>query len=104
MQRSFKSLSSLGNQYLKRSFSTASDDAKGNKIRSLLVDQLKPISLDVIDMSGGCGSMYRIDIVSEEFKGKSILNQHRQVNSILKDVIPSLHGLTLNTKAPSTQE
>jgi len=103
MQRSFKTISTISNQYLKRSFSTASEDVKGNKIRSLLVEQLKPVSLDVIDMSGGCGSMYRIDIVSEEFKGKSILNQHRQVNAILKDVMPTLHGLTLNTKAPSQE-
>ncbi|EGC40031.1 hypothetical protein DICPUDRAFT_25738, partial [Dictyostelium purpureum] len=48
---------------------------------------------------GGCGSMYRITVVSDEFKGVSMLKQHKKVNEILKDVIPSLHGLTLHTKA-----
>ncbi|GAM25976.1 hypothetical protein SAMD00019534_091510 [Acytostelium subglobosum LB1] len=85
-----------------RQFSTAADP-KGDKIRSLLSDQLKPSVLNVIDMSGGCGSMYRIEIVSKEFNDKSILKQHRQVNDILKDVIPTLHGLTLQTKGDAAQ-
>ncbi|EFA79853.1 bolA family protein [Heterostelium album PN500] len=72
-------------------------DTKGKMIHNLLSDSLKPSSLKVIDMSGGCGSMYRIEIISKEFNNKNTLNQHRQVNSVLKEVIPTLHGLTLYT-------
>ncbi|KAN0037616.1 hypothetical protein ACTFIV_002969 [Dictyostelium citrinum] len=82
-----------------RGFCSISNDPKGDKIRDLLNTTLKPSTLNVIDMSGGCGSMYKIEIISSEFKGKSMLSQHRKVNEILKDVIPSLHGLTLVTKS-----
>eukprot|EP01132_Coremiostelium_polycephalum_P002425 gene2425-2995_t len=73
--------------------------AKTEKIKTLLTDQLNPALLNIEDVSGGCGSMYRIEIISDKFKGKSVLNQHREVNQILKDIIPTLHGLTLYTKS-----
>ncbi|KAM9980837.1 hypothetical protein ACTFIY_003154 [Dictyostelium cf. discoideum] len=82
-----------------RTFCSVTNDPKGDKIRDLLNTALKPSTLNVIDMSGGCGSMYKIEIVSPEFKDKSMVSQHRKVNRILKSVIPSLHGLTLVTKS-----
>ncbi|KAN0044844.1 hypothetical protein ACTA71_006370 [Dictyostelium dimigraforme] len=82
-----------------RSFCSISSDPKGDKIRELLNERLKPTTLNVIDISGGCGSMYKIEVISSEFKGKSMLSQHREVNRILKKVLPSLHGLTLVTKS-----
>ncbi|EGG19369.1 bolA family protein [Cavenderia fasciculata] len=73
-------------------------DPKGEKIKSVLQEALNPTVLEVLDMSGGCGSMYRIEVESHEFKGKSTLQQHKRVNQLLKEVIPSLHGLTLFTR------
>jgi stress-induced morphogen len=37
--------------------------------------------------------MYAIDIASDEFKGLSIVKQHRKINEILKDEIKGMHGL-----------
>lgn len=54
----------------------------------------------VQDISGGCGSMYAIDIVSEQFKGLSVIKQHRLVNKILEDQMKDWHGVQLKTKTP----
>lgn len=64
-----------------------------------LENELNPVVLDVKDVSGGCGSMYAINIISEKFNGISMVKQHRLVNSILKEEIAGWHGLQLKTKA-----
>lgn len=51
-----------------------------------------------MDVSGGCGSMFAIDVSSAKFKGLSIVKQHKLVNEILKEDIPRWHGLQLRTK------
>ena len=68
-------------------------------IAALLRDKLQPTELLVRDASGGCGSMYAIDIASPAFKGASPLKQQRMVNSALGDVMKQWHGLQLNTRA-----
>ena len=55
--------------------------------------------LNVKDVSGGCGSMFAINIVSEKFNGLSLIKQQRLVNEVLKDEISKWHGLQLRTKA-----
>lgn len=58
------------------------------------------LASQVQDVSGGCGSMYALDIVSEQFKGLPIVKQHRLVNSILAEEIKKWHGVQMKTKAP----
>lgn len=64
-----------------------------------LEKELAPKVLEVRDVSGGCGSMYAINIISDKFNGISMVKQHRLVNTILKEEISSWHGLQLRTKA-----
>lgn len=54
----------------------------------------------VQDISGGCGSMYALDIVSDQFKGLPVIKQHRLVNKVLGEEIKKWHGVQLKTKAP----
>lgn len=56
--------------------------------------------LEVQDISGGCGSMYGLDIVSPRFKGLTVIKQHKLVNSVLAEEIKGWHGVQLKTKAP----
>lgn len=74
-------------------FSTAEERALYDKLSA----QLAPTRLQVHDISGGCGSMYAIDIASAAFNGKSMINQHRLVNETLKAEIKAMHGLQLKT-------
>ena len=52
----------------------------------------------VQDISGGCGSMYKIEIESPLFRGKGLVAQHRMVKDALKAEIADMHGLTLHTR------
>lgn len=65
-----------------------------------LAAKLAPQELVVKDVSGGCGSMFAIKVVSGEFKGIPMVKQHRLVNEILADEISKWHGLQLRTQAP----
>lgn len=46
--------------------------------------------------TGGCGSMYAIDIASEAFQGVPMIKQHRMVNEILKEELKAMHGMQVN--------
>ncbi|KAF2993426.1 hypothetical protein E8E13_000328 [Curvularia kusanoi] len=67
-----------------------------NKIRG----ELEPTKLEVQDISGGCGSMYAIEIESPKFKGLTVIKQHKLVNQVLKEEIAQWHGVQLRTRAP----
>ncbi|KAG8700290.1 hypothetical protein FRC08_004785 [Ceratobasidium sp. 394] len=61
--------------------------------------RFQPSSLDVEDVSGGCGTFYAISITSGEFKGLPMVKQHRLVTEELKKEISGFHGLQIKTKA-----
>ncbi|KAH9827760.1 bola-like protein [Teratosphaeria destructans] len=75
-------------------------DDRERHIFHTLTRSLHPTKLEVQDVSGGCGSMYALDIVSERFRGLSVIQQHRLVNRVLGEEIKGWHGLQLKTKAP----
>ncbi|KXH44886.1 BolA-like protein [Colletotrichum nymphaeae SA-01] len=75
------------------------DDAEST-IWDKLVAEFTPSELIVQDVSGGCGSMYAIDITSAKFKGANMLKQQRMVNAVLGDMMKQWHGVQLRTKAP----
>ncbi|KAH7117875.1 bola protein [Dendryphion nanum] len=66
-----------------------------NKIKA----ELAPVRLEVQDVSGGCGSMYALEIESPKFRGLTVIKQHKLVNSVLAEEIKSWHGVQLRTKA-----
>ncbi|KAL2020020.1 hypothetical protein VTK56DRAFT_8923 [Thermocarpiscus australiensis] len=65
-----------------------------------LVAEFAPTQLVVQDISGGCGSMYGIEISSEKFRGLNMLKQQRLVNAALGDLMKDWHGLQLKTRTP----
>ncbi|KAH3680229.1 hypothetical protein WICMUC_000494 [Wickerhamomyces mucosus] len=86
-----------------RSYSTEILSDYERKIQSLLIKELKPEAIQVQDISGGCGSMFAISVTSNQFKGLSMIKQHKLVNKILEDEIKQWHGLQLVTRAPQNQ-
>lgn len=95
-----------------RSYSTSPADSSSavekpdflNEAESVIWDRLvakfEPIELVVQDISGGCGSMYGIEICSPKFTGVSTLKQHRMVNEVLSDLMEGWHGVQLKPRAP----
>lgn len=67
-----------------------------NRIRSS--SALKVSAVQVKDTSSGCGSFFSIKVSSPDFEGKTLIQQHRLVNEVLKDEIKAIHGFTLETK------
>lgn len=73
---------------------------KEREIWNTLMQKLQCTELEVQDISGGCGSMYGIDVVSEKFRGLNMLKQQRLVNQVLGEEIKKWHGVQLKTRAP----
>lgn len=65
-----------------------------------VVAELDPTQLVVQDISGGCGSMYFIDVSSERFRGLNMLKQQRMVNAALGELVKEWHGVQLKTRVP----
>ncbi|KAK7908832.1 BolA-like protein 3 [Apiospora marii] len=76
------------------------DDAE-SAIWDQLTAEFAPTQLQVQDVSGGCGSMYGIEITSEKFRGVNMLKQQRMVNACLGEKVKEWHGLQLRTKVPA---
>jgi BolA-like protein 3 len=75
------------------------------KLIKILKDYFPKASvIKVNDISGGCGSMYQIQIESVEFKGLPIRKQHMLVNTALKDEIAKMHGLRIFTSLPEVKK
>lgn len=68
-----------------------------NKLRAS--SRLQPTDVEVQDTSSGCGSFFKIKIISPVFEGKPLIQQHRLVNEVLREEIKEIHGFTLETKA-----
>ncbi|KAJ6754699.1 BOLA-LIKE PROTEIN-RELATED [Salix purpurea] len=61
--------------------------------------------LEVIDTSGGCGASFAIEIVSEQFEGKRLLERHRLVNAALEEEMKEIHALSIKESCdPSAVE
>lgn len=80
------------------------------QIRDLLTAALSPLHLEVVDDSakhaghagaaGGAGH-YRVDILSEKFRGLPVLARHRLVYEALRSLIPDqIHALSIEAHAP----
>ncbi|EGF77320.1 hypothetical protein BATDEDRAFT_13976 [Batrachochytrium dendrobatidis JAM81] len=73
-------------------------------IHEKLANQLQATRLNVKDISGGCGSMYAVEVASPMFYGISLVKQHRIVTDLLRDDIKAMHGIQINTSASQTDE
>lgn len=71
-----------------------------SQIWDILLAEFAPTQLVVQDISGGCGSMYGIEVCSEKFRGLNMLKQQRLVNAALGDLLKEWHGVQLKTRVP----
>lgn len=81
-----------------------------NMIRERLEKTFLPQHLSIQDEShkhvghasaGGAGH-FDVDIISEAFEGKSLIQRHRLVYDALDDIMPSeIHALSIKASTPS---
>ncbi|KAK1581172.1 hypothetical protein Q3G72_003797 [Acer saccharum] len=87
--------------------------SRGMRIREKLEKELRPVELEVEDISyqhaGHAGvrgsdgeTHFNVKIVSEEFEGKSLVKRHRLIYGLLQEELESgLHALSIVAKTPS---
>ncbi|KAK4264802.1 hypothetical protein QN277_025932 [Acacia crassicarpa] len=66
-----------------------------DQVEASLKAKLNPSHIEVIDTSGGCGASFEIEIVSEQFEGKRLLERHRMVNAALEEEMKEIHALSI---------
>jgi stress-induced morphogen len=72
------------------------------EVKRLLTEALDPTELEVIDVSGNCGSAFDVHVISQKFEGKNRLAVHRLIHDALASVMGDIHALSIKTaKAPS---
>ncbi|MDQ6704298.1 MAG: BolA family transcriptional regulator [Pseudomonadota bacterium] len=95
-----------------------SDIAAGDRIKAKLQAAFSPDSIEVIDEShkhashahamnrpgavaSPGGTHFHIKVVSEFFKGKSLVERHRAINHLLRTEFDAgVHALAIEAKAP----
>ncbi|KAJ2910133.1 hypothetical protein GGI21_001181 [Coemansia aciculifera] len=87
---------------------TTSDGLVGTAGERLLFDKLQgglsPSKLAVTDSSGGCGSMYVVEIEAERFRGLTRVKQTQLVNALLKEELKEMHGMRVICTVPSSPQ
>ena len=67
-------------------------------VKSLIKEQLKDAEVEITDLTGSQDHL-GLHIVSNEFKGKNLLAQHRMVMDILKEKLKEeIHAVQLKTE------
>ncbi|KAF7355045.1 Bola-like protein [Mycena sanguinolenta] len=66
-------------------------------IHNKLTERFAPSQLQILDVSGGCGTFFAITIASEAFKGMPMVKQHQLVTRTIKEEIEEIHGLQIKT-------
>jgi stress-induced morphogen len=71
-----------------------------NEIQRLIKEALPDATVSIRDLAGD-GDHYAAEVVSEQFRGKSRVQQHQMVYEALKgNMGGALHALALQTSAP----
>ncbi|KAF2576434.1 hypothetical protein F2Q70_00000597 [Brassica cretica] len=73
------------------------------QVEASLTSKLNPVHLVSQSIPAGCGSSFAVEIVSEEFEGKRLLERHRMVNAALEEEMKEIHALSIK-KAQAPQQ
>lgn len=57
-----------------------------NAMHAALAQRLDAVHVKVTDVSGGCGSMFDIEVASPQFVGQTRVKQHRMVNEVRRSI------------------
>lgn len=72
------------------------------KIKDTVINTLSDAKVNVYDLGGG--NHLRVDVVSKEFQGKSLINQHKMIHEILDHLMENrggfIHALSIKTSTP----
>lgn len=75
------------------------------QVEAMIKAELPDAQVQVQDLTGG-GDHYQLVVVSSQFEGKSLVQQHQMVYGSLKQAMATeaIHALTFKTYTPQTWE
>lgn len=71
------------------------------QIESCLKEGLQASHIEIEDTSGGCGSSFKLLVVSDVFEGLKLLERQRRVYEALEKLMPDIHALEMKCLPPS---
>ena len=85
------------------------------KITQILENKFHPVKLIVTDDShshaghnpaaAGGGTHFSVEIVSQDFTGKKLLERHRMIYSVLEEVLKTqIHALAIKATSPQEEK
>ncbi|MBA5724389.1 BolA/IbaG family iron-sulfur metabolism protein [Candidatus Liberibacter sp.] len=75
-----------------------------HEIEKMIQQGIPGSSVVVCDLAGD-GNHYAVEVVSEDFRGKTRIQQHKMVYATLKGKMGNiLHALSIQTSLPSSQD
>jgi len=69
-------------------------------LKEKITEKLDTVHVEVVDESDGCGGKFSAIIVSSKFEGKTLLQRHRLVNSVLCEELKTIHAFSQKTFTP----
>ncbi|WPT16810.1 Protein BOLA2 [Picochlorum sp. SENEW3] len=74
-------------------------------LQDRLREYLKSDQVEVLDISGGCGSSFEVYAVSDMFEGKRLLQRHKLVNEgIGQSLMAEIHALSIKKTKTVAEE
>lgn len=74
-----------------------------DQVEAMIKAQLLDAQVQVTDLTGG-GDHYQVTVISSQFEGKALVQQHQIVYRALQQAMASeaIHALALKTYTPET--
>ncbi|KAI8103394.1 hypothetical protein M9435_004733 [Picochlorum sp. BPE23] len=74
-------------------------------LQDRLREYLQSDQVEVLDISGGCGSSFEVYAVSDMFEGKRLLQRHKLVNEgIGQSLMAEIHALSIKKTKTVAEE
>ena len=70
-----------------------------NEIEDMIKSAFPDALIEIKDLAGD-GDHFSANVISEQFKGKTRVQQHKMVYDAIQGMGDKLHALALQTKAP----
>jgi len=76
-----------------------------NQVETMIREALPDAQVQVQDLTGG-GDHYQVTVVSSQFEGKALVQQHQLVYAAVKQAMSTeaIHALALKTYTPQAWE
>jgi stress-induced morphogen len=96
MMKNFNKYIQTNKSFFYRSYFSFTE--KSQRMENLIKKYMNCKLVEVTDISGNCGAQFDIKVKSKDFKGKTLIEQHRMVNEAIKEELKEVHSIKVKTE------